>query len=294
MGSSYLPRVFSKLFLLGLGLMLLLLGMSACSSFLNPRQSALNQPSTAKLGSTGKPTGPEIIGALRNLSLEERETYLLHQLLKEANGPDFLRKTKCVPLIAVSLKGDTLRGYCFPLLDYLAVGGNKDFVRVPLQPQNAQTVAEAWSCTLPTRKIVDAIYAAADVKLEPHPLTQHRDSVTTFLEHNQIIQGQLKGKNKQGLLIAGHKKDVVLSPRLLRLEKKDRVAIYGWHKPDGKPIQPLYLGHVAWYTDYSHGIRLLYNRFEVNGRYYTLQELLADPVLSRLVCDEDICEPVQY
>ncbi|GGK74656.1 hypothetical protein ACD591_06935 [Rufibacter glacialis] len=245
------------------------------------------------LGSKSKPTGPEIIAALRALSIEERETYLLHQLLKEGNGLEFLRLTKRVPLMAISPQGDTLRGFCFPMLDYLAVGGDKDFVRVPLQPKNARTVAEAWTCTLPTRKIVDAIYAAADVKLEPRPLTQHRDSVVTFLEHNQMIQKQLKGKRK-GLLLAGHKKDVVLTPRLLRQGQKDRVALYGWHKSEGTPIQPLYLGHTATYTDYSHGIRLLYNRFEVNGQTYTLQELLAHPVLRPLVCDEDICEPIRY
>ena len=26
---------------------------------------------------------------------------------------------------------------------------------------------------------------------------------------------------------------------------------------DGKPIQPLYTGHVNWYVDYSHGVRLV-------------------------------------
>ena len=25
---------------------------------------------------------------------------------------------------------------------------------------------------------------------------------------------------------------------------RGKVAIYGWHKPDGKPIQPLYTGHM--------------------------------------------------
>ena len=236
-------------------------------------------------------TGPEVIEAIAPLPFAEREAFLLGQLLKEANGPDFLRHTKRVPLSALSPQGDSIYGHCFAILDYVAVGGNKDFVRMPLQPQTAQTVAEAWSCTLPTRKLVDAIYAAADVKLEPRPLTQNRDSARTFLLHNQIIQQQLKGK-RQKLLIAGHKKDVVLSPRLR--EKANRVAIYGWHKLNGKPIQPLYLGHVDWYTDYSHGIRLVLDRFYVKGNVYTLQQLLADPVLHSLVCDEEICAPVRY
>ncbi len=44
-------------------------------------------------------------------------------------------------------------------------------------------------------------------------------------------------KNAAGKLIAGHKKDVVITNRLLTMPK--RVAIYGWHRPNGSPIQPL-------------------------------------------------------
>ena len=40
-----------------------------------------------------------------------------------------------------------------------------------------------------------------------------------------------------------------------RLERPNRVAIYGWHYLNGQPIQPTYAGHVDWYIDYSHGIR---------------------------------------
>ncbi|MFC6996751.1 hypothetical protein [Rufibacter roseus] len=254
---------------------------------------ALWQCAKPPLAQESKLTGPQVIEAVAPLAPADRDAFVLEQLLKEGNGPDFLRHTKRVPLVALGPEGDTLRGYCYAILDYLAVGGDNNFVRMPLQPQSAQAVAQAWSCTLPTRKVVDAIYAAADLKLEPRPLTENRDSALTFLQHNQIIQQQLKGKHK-GKLIAGHKKDVVLSPRLLNPENTDRVAIYGWHKKDGKPIQPLYLCHLASYTDYSHGIRLVLDRFEVNGQVYTMQQLLADPMYSRLVCDEEICEPVRY
>lgn len=34
--------------------------------------------------------------------------------------------------------------------------------------------------------------------------------------------------------------------------KTNRVTIYGWHKLDGKPIQPLFTGHVDWYVDYFY------------------------------------------
>lgn len=78
-----------------------------------------------------------------------------------------------------------------------------------------------------------------------------RDSTPTMYQHHLIIEGQRQGRKG---LIAGIKKDVVISGKLLQDAKAHRVAIYGWHKTDSKPIQPLYTGHIDWYVDYSHGI----------------------------------------
>src|SRR5204862_405661 len=98
------------------------------------------------------------------------------------------------------------------------------------------------------------VYKAAGVKLAPRPLTNDRDRALTFLEHNKLIEAQRAGQ-KLGDLVAGIKKDVVVTNRLA--ERPNRVAIYGWHKLDGLPIQPLTIVHVNWYVDYSHGIRLI-------------------------------------
>jgi len=83
-------------------------------------------------------------------------------------------------------------------------------------------------------------------------------------QHHLIIEGQRKGKKG---LIAGIKKDIVLSNKVADNERPNRVAIYGWHKLDGKPIQPVYAGHVNWYVDYSHGIRLISRKVKVNGTW---------------------------
>ena len=118
----------------------------------------------------------------------------------------------------------------------------------------AQAIAKATDTSLITVNLSDEIFRKADLQLEPRPLTKDRDATTTFYQHHQIIEEQRQGQ-PLGLLIAGIKKDVVLTNRLQ--EKANRVAIYGWHYPDGKPIQPLYVGHVNWHVDYSHGIRLI-------------------------------------
>jgi hypothetical protein len=122
------------------------------------------------------------------------------------------------------------------------------------------------------------------VKLEPRPLTDAREAVRTFAQHNAIIEEQRKRK-PLGAIVAGIKKDVVMSNKLTL--KPGKVAIYGWHKPDGQPIQPLYAGHAAYYVDYSHGIRLISRTITVDGKQRDLLDLLADPKTCTLVGEDE-------
>ena len=85
-------------------------------------------------------------------------------------------------------------------------------------------------------------------------------------------------------LISGHMKDVVLSNRLF--ERPDRVAIYGWHRLDGRPIQPLSTVHGVRYADYSHGIRLVWNEVRVDGVSRSIYDVLADSKLAPVLSDE--------
>lgn len=86
------------------------------------------------------------------------------------------------------------------------------------------------------------------------------------------------------MLIAGHKKDVVANKRLV--QRPDRVAIYGWHRPDGRPIQPVSLVHEASYADYSHGIRWVSSTMVVDGVERPIADVARDPDLAELVSDE--------
>ena len=76
----------------------------------------------------------------------------------------------------------------------------------------------------------------------------------------------------------------VLTNRLK--EKPHKVAIYGWHYSDSRPIQSLYVGHVDWYVDYSHGVRLMSQRILVDGRSLNVVDVLKDPSLCRLLSSE--------
>lgn len=176
----------------------------------------------------------------------------------------------------------------------MSIGTNDDWARIPLTPMTATILADQWNCFLPTAKMVDAIYAAAKIKLAPVPMYIHRDSTITMWQHHLIIEGQRK--QRKGL-IAGIKKDVVITDRLRNTSKPNRVAIYGWHQLNAQPIQPiqpLYTGHVHWYVDYSHGIRLVYQTIYVDGKPMHYTEVFAHPVYHRAITDEGAGLPYKY
>jgi hypothetical protein len=162
---------------------------------------------------------------------------------------------------------------------------------MPMTPQTAQRIADWFQCVLPTRKLVDAIDERAELHLAPHPLTREREAVGTFFEHHRIIEQQRAGK-PLGLLIAGIKKDIVLTPRIF--ERPQRLAIYGWRQLDGQPIQPLTIVHWNRYVDYSHGARLIRDTIEHDGKEFKIADLLADPDRCGLVSDEGPMDPPRY
>jgi len=177
------------------------------------------------------------------------------------------------------------------LPDYLAIGSDADFVRMPMTPSTAQRAADLFGAILPTRKLVDALFQAAAVKLAPQPIPpvgSRNELPATFMQHQQDIESQWAAvEGRRGALTAGHKKDVVLSTRLAGWGRFGRVVIYGWHKPDGQPIQPLTDVHISRYVDYSHGVRLLVNMILIDGVARRVEEILGDPLLHPLISDEE-------
>ncbi len=228
------------------------------------------------------PLGRELLASVAELSLAEREARLV-SAIEAGNFPAFLRRPAVVECAVDDAESVRHRIRYRVAPDYLAVGDDGDFARVPLSPSTAQRIADRFGLALPTRRMVDQIHAHAAVVLAPQPLGEPRQAVATFLEHDRLIEVQRAGR-EPGLLVAGIKKDVVITPLLQTRPRA--VAIYGWHHPDGKPIQPLYLGHVATYVDYSHGVRLVWPAMEVDDRILPVAEVLADPRLHTLLSDE--------
>ncbi len=236
-------------------------------------------------------TGAQFYKTVAGMKREDREDLSVSEILR-GNMPDFLKKMKRMDVKMLdSATKKTVHAYYFVTPDYLSIGSNNDFSRIPLTPMSAQRIADSFHCFLPTRKIVNDIYAQAKIKLEPQPMYAFRDSAPTFYHHHLIIEGQRQLRKG---LIAGIKKDVVISGKISRDAKPNRVAIYGWHKLDGKPIQPLYTGHVDWYVDYSHGIRLVHRTIYVEGKAMDYVDVLKHPTLKQLLCDEAVCDVYRY
>jgi hypothetical protein len=168
--------------------------------------------------------------------------------------------------------------------DYLAVGTDTDFLYAPLGLPQAARVARALDFWLPTSLIVDRIYEAADHRFTPSPLppTSEMRTPRYWLSAQRRITGLMDHDRTE--LLAGHKKDVVLTPRLRW--QPTQVAIYGWHRAPGNPIQGLSLVHGKDYADYSHGIRAIAPTVRVDGAELRYVDVLKDPVLSALLSDE--------
>jgi hypothetical protein len=222
-------------------------------------------------------TGSQFAEYIANLDRHEREGAILDQLLK-GNLPGFLRK-----LVPVILNAATI----FVMPEYLAIGSDSDFLRIPMSLPTAKAVADRFRFVLPTKKIVDGIYNQSAYRFVPQPLPAGPEMTSTkyYRLHNTMIDSQSRSRAfPQGVLIAGHKKDLVLTNRLMRIP--GRIAIYGWHRAPGMPIQPLSTVHGANYADYSHGIRLVAGMALMGGVPRSVDEVLRDPQLAMALSDE--------
>jgi hypothetical protein len=249
---------------------------------------------------SGALEGSAVAAALDTLSQAEREEWLYREILS-GNVPQFLRTF--VPMtVRANIDGNERVLVWHVLPDYLAVGSEDDYILMPMTPMLAQRLADTLGCILPTRRMVDAIYSRAPLKLPPKPIppSPAMTTVPVFGQHNDSIRIQRKTAQAQyplGVLVAGHKKDVIISNAMisdLRPNVSKPVVIYGWHRPDGVPIQPLYNGHGETYADYSHGIRLVKKMMVLDGEPVSAESILADETLCILLSDEGVIANPRY
>ena len=246
-----------------------------------------------------------------------RENAIVAQLVA-GNIPDSLLKWVKIDL-AYKDSTRNLTGSVEVLPDYLAVGSDSDYVHVPLDAVSAQLVADKLDAVLPTARICHAIYQQAAEKNRINAIErdywQQKDSLrrtakagrkqsstAAYLEHSEAIQTKMKSAGiSLGELVAGHKKDVVISRRLHA--DPNKVAFHGFYDSKGYPHEPCYenfdrapkptcdkesptTAHHRRFSDYSQGVRLVNPWMVVNGERKKVADVLADKDLSLLISSE--------
>lgn len=253
-----------------------------------PRDPKLALPDREK----GALTGSQFLAVAKSKKLgrEGFDAAVIEQI-SAGNVPDFLRTL--LPVTTTDAAGR--KASFLVLADYLAIGTDDDFIRAPMTCAAAQTLADLTKTMLPSRLLVDAIYAQAEAKLPPSYIDggPTDDEIADFKEHHKKLEKARKKKGYAlGVLTGGDMKDLVLSNRLV--DHPGKVAIYGWHNKEGDVIQSLSTRHDCRYADYSHGVRLIDRRVLVDGVEHDLAEMMKSEDLASLVSDEGPLQVVAY
>jgi len=231
-------------------------------------------------------TGSQFVQYVSQMTPQEREQSIGDEILK-GNLPEFLRKLVPVELHCEFPSGKNLTATIFVAPDYLAIGSDDDFLRIPMNLHTAIAIADRFRFILPTKKMVDAIFLQSHYHLVPQPLPAgpQMRSTAYYWTHNQMIEDQARALGvRLGELVSGDKKDVVMTNRLA--VNAGRIAIYGWHRGPDQPIQPLSTIHGANYADYSHGIRLISEMALIDGKLRSIYEILRDSSVANVLSDE--------
>ena len=230
-----------------------------------------------------------------NMEFWKREDYIVKTIL-EGNVPTPMKqfrkivfRTAVVDSVEILRKPHTIEMWVLP--DYLTIGTDESYVRMPMGPLAAQRIADSLHCILPTTYLVDRIAEVAEGHLDIfpfRPLGNRNCQPIVFQDSHNAIQALYKAKGYRfGQFISGLKKDVVLTCKILTQPGWESYeAIYGWHHPGGKAQQPLFIKHGNFYVDYSHGIRMIYRTVKVDGKEMDAREILESPQLYRLLSDE--------
>lgn len=234
-------------------------------------------------------TGSAFLDRTEGLGRSAMDSEILEAILA-GNVPAYQRR-----LVPVTLEAGGRSATLHVTCDYLAVGSDDDFVRMPMTSAAAQRIANRVGATLPTPKLVDEIYRQAPAKLPPSWIDggPTYGTLADYRTHNDTLERKRRAAGFElGGLLAGHKKDIVLAEVLD--DRPNRVAIYGWHKREGVVVQPVSTSHSCRYADYSHGIRLVDQLVMVDGQAQRASDILQDPELAHLLSDEGPLPVIRY
>ena len=123
------------------------------------------------------------------------EDYIAQTIL-EGNVPSPMKsfrkivfRTAVVDSVEVLSKPHTIEMWVLP--DYLSIGTDESFVRMPMGPLAAQRIADSLHCILPTTYLVDRIAEASEGHLDIfpfRPLENRNSQPIVFQDSHNAIQ----------------------------------------------------------------------------------------------------------
>ncbi len=146
----------------------------------------------------------------------------------------------------------------------------------PVGLADVEALYDAWECEIPTMDMVDAVWRAADLRLDPYRVARFPNDYANGQSPEAIVK-QLEKitrmvDDRPFRILAGTHKDFVRLP-------SGRIELYGWHDLTGKVIEKGATSHTKAYPlDYSQGARL-FRRVEMA---VLRPHVLADPQVGML------------
>ncbi|MCC7432171.1 hypothetical protein IT412_01460 [Candidatus Peregrinibacteria bacterium] len=252
------------------------------------------------------PTGSQFMAAMDRLgnmndkdNQHKMEEYILAEISR-GNIPSFCRPER---MKTITMSGPDGTKVSFKTsLDYMAIGSDEDYIRVPMTPLLAQAIAKKYNLAMPTKEMAKAIYDKADVKIEPGGLVRalHAKEDQLKMQGNDFIRAHnariakllgpegLKKLQQGQILVAGHQKDPILSSYAEKNPK--RLDFFGYYV-NGKPVQDN-PAHEDDYRDYSHGTRFSDGTITVRNsdgstKEIALYDALKDPKYASILNGND-------
>lgn len=124
----------------------------------------------------------------------------------------------------------------------------------PIGLRDVLAEADAWECEVPSRELVDAIWKASDLRLDPWKVARKPNDYANGQSPEAIEKQRARLKDliagRDFRLLSGACKDFAL--------EQGRLDLYGWHLLTGVPLEPGRTSHDETYPgDYSQGLRLV-------------------------------------
>ena len=259
------------------------------------------RPGDALSGTRIMETVQSMLGDVQSISKEELvrrrarvERFFLEQV-EAGNVPDFMRPENWREVsVETTAGGRRIEATVRVCPDYLAIGSNSDFVRIPLNPLTAQRIADRFGLSLPTPRLVDVIDTEAKRTSSTDKDGKPHTGMIPFIAAPSVARrvtdpstGRPASERWNNQRYGNYEGRWMLSAEFMREQSRmidEAVASAGnppfrsGHRKDvvydplalqragegGKPvviyrpgIQPLSNIHNELYSDYSHGIRFL-------------------------------------